>query len=104
MSFIDNLQNKSPRTKTIILWMASAVVMVIIFAIWVANFSNNIKPAAGLEQTQLPSLFKSIGQDLSNLKQGLNASIGEIKDQTQQLEDASKTNTETNLDNNAGQK
>jgi type II secretory pathway component PulM len=92
MSFIDNLQNKSPRTKAIILWVASAAVMVIIFAIWVANFSNNISPTKGLEQTQLPSLFKSIGQDISTLKQGLNASIGEIKDQTNQLESASQTN------------
>jgi len=96
MSFIDNLQNKSPRTKAIILWVASAAVMVVIFAIWVANFSDNIKPATELEQTQLPSLFKSIGQDFSNLKQGLNASVGEIKNQTNQLESASQTNTEDN--------
>lgn len=92
MSFIDNLQKRSPRTKAVILWVASAAVMIIIFAIWIANFSNNVKPATGLEQTQLPSLFKSIGQDISTLKQGLNASIGEIKDQTNQLESASQTN------------
>ena len=96
MSFIDNLQKKSPGTKTVILWTASALVMAIIIAIWLANFSKSIKPKEGLEQTQLPSLFKSIGQDISTLKQGLDASIKEIKDQTNQLESADQTNPEQN--------
>jgi hypothetical protein len=94
MSFIDNLQKKSPRIKTVILWAASALVMIIIVLIWLANFSKSIKPKEGFEQTQLPSLFKSIGKDISTLKQGLDASIKEIKDQTNQLESADQTKSE----------
>ena len=87
MSFIDNLQKKPKGTRVMILWIASILVVLIIAIIWLFNFSKNAEPKEGLEQTQLPSLFESIGKDISTLKQGLDVSIKDITNQINENEE-----------------
>ncbi len=99
MSLIDNLQKKPKNARVLILWVASISVMIVIVLIWLFNFSKNTnikKSQEGLEGTKLPSLFESLGKDISNFKQGLDASVQEIKDQTNELESTSENNLEQN--------
>lgn len=99
MSFIDNLQKKPRRVRVLILWITSISVMVIIVLVWFFNFSRNTnieKTQEKLEGTKLPSLFESLGKDISNFKQGLDASVQEIKDQTNELENTNESNLEQN--------
>jgi len=88
MNFIDKLQNKPRGFRVLIMWVATVVIMIIIVIIWLFSFSRNInnKNNSGLEQTKLPSLFESLKQDFSTLKQGLNASLKDIKSTTQNNE------------------
>ena len=86
MNLIDNLQKKPKGTRVLILWIASISVVLVIMIIWLVNFSRNAKPKEKLEQTQLPSLFESIGKDISTLKQGLDASIKDITNQINENE------------------
>lgn len=105
MSFIDNLQRKPKSTRILILWIASIGVMLIIAFIWISNFSKNInqgKTSQESERMQLPSLFESLEKDISVFKQGLNASVEEIKNQTKELEGLEETNI--NTEQNEGQK
>jgi len=101
MSLIDNLQKKPRSVRVLILWIASISVMAIMILAWLFNFSkttNIKKPQEGLEGTKLPSLFESLGKDVSNLKQGLDASVQEIKDQTNELENINEPNLEQNAE------
>jgi hypothetical protein len=85
MSFIEKLQNKPKGTRILILWSASAFVMIIIVIIWLSSFSRNLNNQNAkneLEKTKLPSLFESIKSDFSAVKQNISASLREVKDQT----------------------
>lgn len=82
MKFIKNLQQKSRSTRLLILWLASFLFMVIIVIIWILSFSETFqsqKAEKEIETTDLPSLFKSIEKDFSIFKQGLEASLKNIK-------------------------
>lgn len=84
MSFIDKLQKKTLGTRMAILWAATIFVMAIIVVFWLFSFSNNLNTRDvkdQVEQTQLPSLFESIEKDISTFKQGLDASVENIKEQ-----------------------
>jgi hypothetical protein len=55
--------------------------MIMIVAIWLFSFSHTIHSQSaekGIEKTQLPSLFESLGRDFSSLKQQLEASFKNI--------------------------
>ncbi len=87
MSFIEKLQNKPKKTRVLILWLSSALVMVIIVIIWLFSFSrnaNNQNAKNELEKTKLPSLFETIKNDFSTIKQNINASLKEIKTKVEQ--------------------
>ena len=98
MNFIDKLQNKPRGVRVVIMWVSSAVVMIIIIIIWLFSFSKNVsnKNNNGLEQTKLPSLFETLKQDFSTLKQGLNANLKDIKSTTQKIENLDQTNSQNN--------
>jgi dolichyl-phosphate-mannose--protein O-mannosyl transferase len=84
MSFIDNLQKKPKKTRVLIVWIASICVMIIIIIIWLFSFSHNLttnKNGQTIEDTEIPSLFESIGKDFSLIKEKLGASFKSIKDQ-----------------------
>jgi len=78
MKFIERLQQKSQSTKKLIVWLATIFVMIIIIAIWLFSFSKNIKPSEIKKQTEIPSLFESIGKDFSVLKDKISASLKNI--------------------------
>lgn len=83
MNFIDDLQKKPKQTRILIMWAATICVMIIIVMIWLFSFSRDIggkEIGTGIEETNLPSLFESIGKDFSIFKQELEASFKSIKD------------------------
>ena len=85
MSFIEKLKNKPKTTRIVILWLASGLVMVIIIIFWLFSFSGNTDKQSAkdaLEKTKLPSLFETIKNDFSAVKQNVTASLREVKDQT----------------------
>jgi len=89
MSFVEKLQKKPKTMRVLILWLATGLVMIIIIIVWIFSFSQNSKSSEekkNAEATELPSLFKSIGKDFSIFKQSLEASLKDIKSETNDLE------------------
>jgi len=89
MNFIEKLQNKPKRTRILILWLASALVMLVIIVFWLFSFSkntNNQNAKNELNKTQLPSLFESIKSDFSAVKQNVSASLNKIKTEVDQTD------------------
>jgi len=88
MSFIEKLQNKSKTTKTLILWLATGLIMAIIVVAWIFSFSHSrkINIKENTENTKIPSLFESLGRDFTIFKQGLEASLKNIKSESNELE------------------
>jgi flagellar basal body-associated protein FliL len=90
MDFIEKLQNKPKRTRILILWLASALVMIIIVIIWLFTFSrntNNQNAKNELKKTELPSLFETIKNDFSAIKQNISGSLKEIKTEVEQVDE-----------------
>lgn len=82
MNFIKKIQQKPRSTRVFILWLSVVLVMIVIVAIWLFSFSYSNysqKTEKGIKRTELPSLFESIKIDFSSLKQGLEASLKELK-------------------------
>lgn len=81
MNFIKQIQKKSRSTRLLILWLATFLVMVIVIIIWFLSFSQKLGFKEEIKESktdELPSLFKSIGEDFSLFKQGLEASLQKI--------------------------
>ncbi len=94
MNFIEKLQNKPKKTRIMILWLASGLIMTIIIVFWIFSFSlntNKQNAKDAINKTELPSLFETIKNDISAVKQNVTASLREIKDQTN-LEDLQELN------------
>lgn len=84
MSLIENLQKKPPKTRLLIVWIASICVMIIIIIIWLFSFSYKLdakKSGQSIEDTKIPSLFESIGRDFSLIKEKLRVGFENIKGQ-----------------------
>jgi len=80
-NFIKKIQKKPRSTRLLILWLASFLVMVIIIIIWLFSFSRNLtfqEPTKEVENSNLPSLFESIGKDFSIFKQKLEAGLKDL--------------------------
>lgn len=87
MSLIEKIQNQPKRKRLIILWVSTAVIMMIVLGIWFFSFSYNLdnldKPKENKKSTEtgsFPSLFESIKKDFSAFKGIFNASVKEVKD------------------------
>ena len=88
MNFLKNLQQKPKKTKVLILWISSAIVMILIVFVWFFVFlrsTDKKDPVNDLEKTNLPSLFESFKQDFSALKQKFNASLKAITTQVENI-------------------
>lgn len=76
--FIQKIQQRPWASRLLILWLSTALVMIIIIAIWLFSFSRTLhsnKAKKEIKETNLPSLFESIKIDFSLFKQGLEASL-----------------------------
>ena len=84
MSLIEKIQNQPKRKRLIILWVSTAVAMMIVLMIWFFSFSRNADKLKennkNAETGNFPSLFESIKKDFSAFKGIFNASVKEIKD------------------------
>jgi uncharacterized membrane protein YvbJ len=81
INLIKKIQQKPRSTRTLILWLSTILVMIVIIAIWLFSFSRNLrskKTGTEIETTNLPSLFESLKKDFSSFKQGLEASLKNI--------------------------
>ncbi|HOZ16534.1 MAG TPA: hypothetical protein PLF70_01815 [Candidatus Portnoybacteria bacterium] len=90
MNFIEKLQNKPKKIRTLILWVSSGIVMLIVVSIWLCCFSTNNNDGnmkSNFKKTELPSLLESIKQDFLIFKEKISASLKEIKEQTTKLEE-----------------
>jgi len=92
-NFIKKIQNKPRSARLLILWTTTALVMVLIIIVWLFSFSRNQgsqKVEENIKQTNLPSLFESLGKDFSIFKDKLDASLKdlnqEVSSQTENLE------------------
>ena len=81
MRFIKKIQEKPKSTRVLILWFSTGLVMILIIAIWLFSFSyspNIRKEKEEAQNLNLPSLFKSIKNDFSSLKEKMEASLKNI--------------------------
>ena len=46
MEFLKNLQNKPEPIKKTIMWLGVAVIMIVIFGVWILTFSGRTTPVA----------------------------------------------------------
>jgi len=91
MSFLEKLQAKPKRTRTLILWTASILFMAIIVVVWFFSFFRSLESEKINKETEdsgLPSLFESIKKDFSLFKQGLQASFKKIQESADELNSA----------------
>jgi len=83
MKLIKKLQKKPRSFRLLILWLATAFVMLIIVFIWLFSFSRNFSSQeieTEAKDTKIPSLFESIKKDFSDLKENISASLKKIDD------------------------
>lgn len=80
-NFIKKIQQKPRSVRLFILWLSTALVMIMIIAIWLFSFSRSLhsgKTKEEAKKTNLPSLFESMRRDFSTFKQELEASLKNI--------------------------
>ncbi len=90
MNFLKKLQQKPKKTKVLILWISSAIVMMLIISVWLFIFPRNTDKkdfSNDLEKTNLPSLFESFKQDFSALKQKFNADLKEVTTEVEKIDE-----------------
>ena len=96
--FIENLQNKPEGTKKVILWVTTAVIMLIIGSGWLASFQAggtvNMNPSQAQNQgkNNFANIFKSFKKDMASLKKIVPTSIN--KKESQQPEAVSSESKE----------
>ena len=87
MSFIKQLQNKPRRIKIKILWASVVIIMALVIFVWLIFLQYSLKTSiinkaiiqkAPKEQS-LPSLFGSLGNDISILKSSLFDAVRNLK-------------------------
>jgi hypothetical protein len=90
MNFIEKLQNKPKKTRILILWISSGMVMIIIVTLWLVSFSRHAETKninGALDETKLPSLWESFKQDFSSIKTNISAGLRDLNEQTTKLEE-----------------
>jgi len=80
MQFLNNLQNKPRYIRVQILWISVILIMVIIFSFWVMYLKSSLGVASEEadsepEKESIPSLFSSLKDDFSFLKDKLKAGV-----------------------------
>lgn len=83
---IKRIQNKPRSTRILILWTATGVITIIIVLIWIFSFSRSINENSDKEDLEFPSLFESIKIDFSTIKEQINASVKDIKQQNLEID------------------
>jgi flagellar basal body-associated protein FliL len=103
MSLIEKIQKQPRRKRAIILWVSTAVIMLIIVFVWMYSFSRSLEkfnqPKATAksnqtEQNSMPSLFESLKRDFSAFKDIFKASVKELDTKVQDVNNSQNT-TET---------
>ena len=71
MEFLKNLQNKPEPIKKTIMWLGVAVIMIVIFGVWILTFSGRTTPVA--ENPELSNLKKEMPGVWQALKTQVNS-------------------------------
>ena len=71
MNFIKTLQNKPEPIRKTIMWIGIAVIMIVIFGIWILTFSGRTTPVA--ENPELSNLKKEMPGVWQALKTQVNS-------------------------------
>jgi len=73
MEFLKNLQNKPEPIKKTIMWLGVAVIMIVIFGVWILTFSGRTTPVAenpGLSnlKKEMPGVWQTLKSQVNSLK------------------------------------
>ena len=82
MGFIENLQNRPRFIRIQILWISVILIMVIIVSLWLVYLKSSLQSSESSQKSQtqvqeqpIPSLFSTLREDFSLLKNSLQAQI-----------------------------
>jgi len=85
MNFIKKLQNRPRYVRIQILWISVVLVMVIIFSLWTVYLKLSLRASESEQKLQaqtegqsIPSLFDTLKEDFSILKNNLQAGVGNL--------------------------
>lgn len=87
MNFIEKLQSKPRYIRVQVLWISVILVMFVVFSFWLIYLKSSLGPSQETQKKEsIPSLFGTIKEDLSFLKENLQAQvkgvIGEREEQS----------------------
>lgn len=88
MSWLSKIQNKSRLVRIQILWLSVILTMIIVLALWLVFLSHSLSlSTAGQPDSQIvekvnesiPSVWQTIKEDFSSLKEYLGAMVSQIE-------------------------